>query len=858
VRGDVVAHKITAEDGVLYEALAVAQPDLLPSDYRSSLPHCGTPLMLALAADIGKADPQVQYFVRYLLSAPSVRKRAQEPTLDTATLTHPELAATALHKARVAAATSQVLLTAHFEIDYETAGGDATTLAYAQQIGTMMEFGYASEIGASGFTAPVAPQDGFINVVLKSAVPCPVIPFVDIPCSDLLGAAVPASLTLTSLGDPTVYLLTSYSTGNDMATTGAHEFFHLVQYQAGGILPNVISPWWMEGGATAMETVVYPSIYDYVGWLQGGNGFYAKTDYPLEAMSYEAVIFHRFLMEKYSGGNSVLMRDALNALGSTSSSYLAVQGALTSRGTSWEEAMHQFGLWNFFTGARTMPGYYAAANQYPTFNNFSANHTMSNSVPTVPAASMIVEPHGSKYIQIRPDASLTSQRKLTVKVDGDSFGGVRGWVVTRRQNGATDIQDLGFAAGLPNTNLITINDFSYGTVGEVVIILTNTGISPELVATYEVKLAVPIDLAFCMDTTGSMSGSINAIKSTATSAMQTLGSNGADFRIAITEYKDFPCCGGSSGDFPYLPDSPFSNQPSVILGGINMLVASGGGDWPESQFSGIMGAINAAGIGPWRSDAKKAIVVMTDAPPKDPEPVTGYTAASVAAAAQAGGIVVNNALRPVALFTGGSQPRTATAGSTPIVIYGVVVGGDSSAYASLAQLTSATGGKVFTASYNTTDIATALLQAIGEISSGANPPPPPPPPPPPANHAPDVSGAIATPSRLWPPDSKMVPIAIGNVTDSDGDAITIQVTTITQDEPLSGKNPDGTGVGTATASVRAARDGKGNGRVYAIGFTATDSKGGSASGKVTVCVPHDQGGNTTCNDDGQIYVSTKP
>ena len=554
VRGDIATEKITHEDGVLYEALAIAQPDLLPGDYRAVLPHCGTPLMVALAADLHKADPQVQYFVRYLLSAPSVRRRVEEPTLDTATLTHPELATTALQKARAAATSSNILLTAHFEIDYETAGGDATTLSYAQQIGTMMEVAYGSEIGSMGFTAPVAPQDGLINVVLKSSVPCPLIPFIDIPCTDVLGAAVPASLTLTSLGDPTVYLKTAYGTGNEMATTGAHEFFHLVQYQAGGIFPNVISPWWMEGGATAMETAVYPSVYDYVGWLQGGNGFYAKTDYALEAFSYEAVIFHRFLMEKYSGGNMVLMRDAMNALGSTSSAYLAVQGALTSRGTSWEEALHQFGLWNFFTGARTMPGYYTAASQYPTFNNFSANHTMSNSVPTVAATSVIVEPHGSKVIQIRPDSALTSQRKLTVKVDGDSFGGVRGWVVTRRQNGSTDIQDLGFGAGLPNTNLITINDFSYTTVGEVVIILTNTNLATELVATYEVKLAVRIDLAFCMDTTGSMSGSINALKGTATSAMTTLGSNGADFRIAITEFKDFPCCGGSPGDYPYLAD----------------------------------------------------------------------------------------------------------------------------------------------------------------------------------------------------------------------------------------------------------------------------------------------------------------
>ena len=46
----------------------------------------------------------------------------------------------------------------------------------------------------------------------------------------------------------------------------------------------------------------------------------------------------------------------------------------------------------------------------------------------------------------------------------------------------------------------------------------------------------------------------------------------------------------------------------------------------------------------------------------------------------------------------------------------------------------------------------------------------------------------------------------------------------------------------------------GNGRVYAIHFTADDGKGGTCSGIVNVCVPHDQG-HPICVDDGQGYGS---
>jgi hypothetical protein len=124
------------------------------------------------------------------------------------------------------------------------------------------------------------------------------------------------------------------------------------------------------------------------------------------------------------------------------------------------------------------------------------------------------------------------------------------------------------------------------------------------------------------------------------------------------------------------------------------------------------------------------------------------------------------------------------------------------------------------------------------------------------NQPPLCTAAIAAPPTIWPPNHKLVPVAVEGVTDPDGDPVTIQITGITQDEPLSGNTPDATGLGSAAAQVRAERTGGGDGRVYHLSFTASDGQGGSCTGTVTVCVPHDQGGGRTCGDGGALYSST--
>jgi hypothetical protein len=128
------------------------------------------------------------------------------------------------------------------------------------------------------------------------------------------------------------------------------------------------------------------------------------------------------------------------------------------------------------------------------------------------------------------------------------------------------------------------------------------------------------------------------------------------------------------------------------------------------------------------------------------------------------------------------------------------------------------------------------------------------------NQLPVCTAASANPGSLWPPNHKLVPIAIKGVTDPDGSAtgLKIVVTKIWQDESTmadgAGDTPIDGAIVNGAAQVRAERSGDGNGRLYQIFFTATDATGGSCDGSVLVGVPHDQSGGAVV-DSGVRYDS---
>lgn len=149
---------------------------------------------------------------------------------------------------------------------------------------------------------------------------------------------------------------------------------------------------------------------------------------------------------------------------------------------------------------------------------------------------------------------------------------------------------------------------------------------------------------------------------------------------------------------------------------------------------------------------------------------------------------------------------------------------------------------------------------------------------PPKGRKPVVATARAEPARLWPPDLSMAPVNIAGVTDSAGAPVSIHVTHVTQDEPISRRASGGA---TALASMsgsdatsmshdrhddrcfdakvvngrlylRRERVDGGNGRVYRVSFTAVTRDGGCADGTVLVGVPREAGVRMVVND-GQVY-----
>lgn len=131
------------------------------------------------------------------------------------------------------------------------------------------------------------------------------------------------------------------------------------------------------------------------------------------------------------------------------------------------------------------------------------------------------------------------------------------------------------------------------------------------------------------------------------------------------------------------------------------------------------------------------------------------------------------------------------------------------------------------------------------------------------NADPICDEATPTIDSLWPPNHRWEQVDVDGVTDPDGDAVSIVIDSIFQDEAVDGTgngntDPDAAGLGTTTAEVVAERDGGGNGRVYHIGFSAYDGLGGSCAGEVLVDVPQSQGNNGAAVDDGALFDSTNP
>jgi hypothetical protein len=107
--------------------------------------------------------------------------------------------------------------------------------------------------------------------------------------------------------------------------------------------------------------------------------------------------------------------------------------------------------------------------------------------------------------------------------------------------------------------------------------------------------------------------------------------------------------------------------------------------------------------------------------------------------------------------------------------------------------------------------------------------------------APVITGPTASPNTLWPPNNKMVPVALsasandncsGNVTNS------CHIVSVTSNQGISASDFQITGA--MTVNLRASRSGGAGDRVYTVGIACSDGAGNVSNSSANVTVPHNQ------------------
>lgn len=214
--------------------------------------------------------------------------------------------------------------------------------------------------------------------------------------------------------------------------------------------------------------------------------------------------------------------------------------------------------------------------------------------------------------------------------------------------------------------------------------------------------SAPLDLIFLIDTTGSMWDDIAAVKSSASEIVEALDLQTSDIRVAVADYRDYPQIpyGYPGLDYDYNLDLEFSNDEDSVISSINSLSLGNGWDWEESVFTALIKAmkdsnkdLNNEDNHGWRIGVNKAIILMGDAPPHNPEPwVGGYS------------------LEDVAYWSENIDP---------VLVYSVVIGSSGATYNAFSEISERTGGKVYT-SPTASDIVDTIIEVIGDIGNSPN------------------------------------------------------------------------------------------------------------------------------------------
>ena len=227
------------------------------------------------------------------------------------------------------------------------------------------------------------------------------------------------------------------------------------------------------------------------------------------------------------------------------------------------------------------------------------------------------------------------------------------------------------------------------------------------------------DIAFVIDTTGSMGDDIDAVKASATTIINSLFDSSHSSRVAVVGYND-----PGTNTFLFFTDQPDVNdRKSAALNAINSISVGGGGDIPEAVNAGLIRALSG-GAGKWRKEVgTRRIILFGDAPPKDPDlrsqvlELAKNIDASLPNNLRSFSIPINIETQQVLdnvivkEFTISEQTTEDVAIEFPVQIFTIVIGNDVETTTDFSDLAVKTGGKALTAN-DAEALVSVLLEAI--------------------------------------------------------------------------------------------------------------------------------------------------
>lgn len=358
-----------------------------------------------------------------------------------------------------------------------------------------------------------------------------------------------------------------------------------------------------------------------------------------------------------------------------------------------------------------------------------------------------------------------------------------------------------------------------------------------------IDLAPGQDIAFVIDTTGSMFDDIDAIKASASNIIDAIFDSERGFlnsRIAVVGYND-----PETNTYLSFTDQPkIAARKTAALNAINSISVGGGGDFPEAVNAGLIRALSG-GAGEWREEAAaRRIILFGDAPPNDT-----YLRAQVLALASNVGTSLSSSdlltsmsiasdIETSSVASGLAVTRFAVTAmdadgapvTIPVEIFTVLIGNDPTTTADFESLAAATGGKTFNAA-NASEVVDALIAAIKTPIDQT-----------PINKTPIAQDDTATTQQNT---AVNVPVLI-NDSDPDGDALAIKSFTqgsngmvTLNDNSTSGDTTDDFLVYTPATQLDPTI-----GFIDSFKYTLSDGNGATSTATVTVAVGKiENGGN---------------